>query len=442
MPSLPKPHQVRVRMYQVGFGDCFLVLFDYKKDLADHRRQRSMLIDFGSSHGPKGAKLDSKKVAERIAADCGGKLDVVVVTHRHKDHLSGFGNSESGPIIEALNPDLVVRPWTEDPELDANAEAPALGARSIRFRQALAESQAFAGSVANAVGATAGGFAGELRALALEELKNPAAIERLDRMASGPRGRYVFAGSDSGIAGVIPGISVSVLGPPTLEQSPEIENAADTHPEFWMLYRAFVEEGARVGAVASMLSSGDFDELHQTEVPAGQARWLAERLARHQLHSIFRVVRKVDDALNNTSVILLIEVGKKRMLFPGDAQIENWNFTLKEVKANAALKKRLSEVDLYKVGHHGSRNATPRSLFALWNEEATKSRPMAAIMSTRAGAHGKTEATRVPRASLVTALEERMPVFVSTEALGPGSGVVELVAATGSTKPFTLSPAP
>lgn len=72
----------------------------------------------------------------------------------------------------------------------------------------------------------------------------------------------------------------------------------------------------------------------------------------------------MDDQLNNTSLILLFSVegdgGTKRMLFGGDAQIENWEYALKlaDVEANRVL---LRDVDLYKVGHHGSRNATPRT---------------------------------------------------------------------------------
>jgi hypothetical protein len=433
-----KPFQVRVRMYQVGFGDCFLVLFDYKKPLGDGRSQRSILIDFGSSHGPEGRSLKSEEVARRIAADCGGKLDVVVVTHRHKDHLSAFGSSKPGQIIEDLNPDLVVRPWTEHPNLEADAGEPMLGARSIGFRRALDQAQAFAGTVAESP-LPGRGLAGDLKAMAVEELKNLPAIERLDRMASGHRGRYVFAGSDSGIAGLIPGITVSVLGPPTLEQSPEIEQQVESHEEFWMLYQGLALSRLPAAAAEDALAPR-LGAISKKEVPPGPARWLAEHLERHQLHSILRVVRRLDDALNNTSVILLIEAGKKRMLFPGDAQIENWKFTLDRLAGDPKLKKRLSEVDLYKVGHHGSRNATPRSLFALWNQGTAATRPMAGIMSTRPGVHGESEATAVPRSSLVTALEQRMPLFVSTHVLAAGTEVVELVGRTTVSKPVVRKP--
>ena len=65
-------------------------------------------------------------------------------------------------------------------------------------------------------------------------------------------------------------------------------------------------------------------------------------------------VRAMDDALNNTSVILLFEFGTRKLLFPGDAQIENWSYALSR-KADLAM---LADTDVYKVGHHGSHNAT------------------------------------------------------------------------------------
>lgn len=52
-------------------------------------------------------------------------------------------------------------------------------------------------------------------------------------------------------------------------------------------------------------------------------------------------------------------------LFGGDAQIENWSYLLDQAEKDPSQRKKLEKVDLYKVGHHGSRNATPKSLFNL-----------------------------------------------------------------------------
>jgi len=135
----------------------------------------------------------------------------------------------------------------------------------------------------------------------------------------------------------------------------------------------------------------------------------------------------------------LIEVegpaGVKRMLFGGDAQIENWEYALKvaDVEENLAL---LRQVDLYKVGHHGSRNATPRTLFNLWTEEATIDHPIVAMMSTKSGLHGRHPETAVPRETLVTELSDRTHgALLNSEEL---DGLwIEVSADTASSQPFT-----
>src|SRR5689334_22234602 len=84
---------VEIRMYDMGFGDAFRVTV--KKDGATWR----MLIDCGShSHntGP-GTETAVKTIIddlEREAADSVPRLDVVVATHRHRDHISGFASDE------------------------------------------------------------------------------------------------------------------------------------------------------------------------------------------------------------------------------------------------------------------------------------------------------------------------------------------------------------
>ena len=73
---------------------------------------------------------------------------------------------------------------------------------------------------------------------------------------------------------------------------------------------------------------------------------------------------KLDSVRNNTSLVLAIELvdSGKVLLFPGDAQAGNWRSwsgveyeeNKKKVKAEELLEKTV----FYKVGHHGSHNAT------------------------------------------------------------------------------------
>jgi len=103
------------------------------------------------------------------------------------------------------------------------------------------------------------------------------------------------------------------------------------------------------------------------------------------------------------------------------------------------LQTLLSDVDLYKVGHHGSRNATPKSLFRLWGEEPNPDKPMLALLSTMPGVHGRSDATAVPRGPLVEALERRM-TLVRTDELDSGPGFVTVAARCRADEPFTVRP--
>src|SRR5262245_18109836 len=111
MPSTPS--SVRIRMYNVGFGDCFLLTFEYPG------KAHHVLVDYGSTAAPKnGPKNYMRLVADDVARESGDKLRALIATHPHHDHISGFsteGGGGTGKIIAALNPDFVIQPWTEDP---------------------------------------------------------------------------------------------------------------------------------------------------------------------------------------------------------------------------------------------------------------------------------------------------------------------------------------
>ena len=130
----------------------------------------------------------------------------------------------------------------------------------------------------------------------------------------------------------------------------------------------------------------------------------------------------MDDALNNTSVILLFEAGGKKFLFPGDAQWENWELALTK---NAD---ELKNVDVYKVGHHGSLNATPKTLwkaFTKKTEDSSAAGRLVTVMSTRSNSkHGSTDNnSEVPRGLLVEELK-KMSAHRLTQELEPDGALV------------------
>src|SRR5690242_11884539 len=70
-----------VRMYRQGLGDCFLVTLP-KQDQSPW----NMLIDCGVILGTQDVNDRLSEVIADIAADTGGRVDVLVITHEHYDH--------------------------------------------------------------------------------------------------------------------------------------------------------------------------------------------------------------------------------------------------------------------------------------------------------------------------------------------------------------------
>ncbi|MCP3938367.1 MAG: hypothetical protein GY708_23715 [Actinomycetia bacterium] len=426
------PTRVRVRTYNVGFGDCFLLTFIYANQPDQH-----VLIDFGTMGLPR--RADGSKphgtaeIAQHIADTCqDGRLAAVVATHRHQDHISGFGGSSGGK-ISALEPELVLQPWTEEPGLEENATAPAplrrtagqFGLRETDLAAALDnrgllytdqelddedfESERIQGEIARYRRERRGTTSDELDEVVFNgnnNISNWSAIQNLTAMAPDDRRKYLKAGNPTGLDAHLPGVKVHVLGPPTVDDDEDVATQATAHKtEFWHLVddaRGVQPLGVDGG------SSSRPDPRFPDADPPVDSRWLIRRLNATEPRDLLGIVRDLDDALNNTSLILLFEVWEgdacRRLLFPGDAQIENWQHCLEDDE----FKELLAKVDVYKVGHHGSLNATPK--ISLW-ENFSKTGPdgiperLTSVLSTKDGRHGHAkDRTEVPRKTLVEAL--------------------------------------
>ena len=423
MAKKQPPTSVTLRSYQVGFGDCFLLTFNYGEGTGADRRH--VLIDFGSTAKPKTGTVAMATIAGKIAEACNGKLHAIVATHRHTDHISGFGG-KTGKILAALNPDVVVQPWTEHPDARTGAkQAPAVIERSKGFIGALTDMHAIAGSALREIQSlrTTKTVKEQLRFLGEDNIANRAAIDTLMGMKCNHA--YVHYGSKSGLESVLPGVRIHVLGPPTLTQSRAIEKQRSEDPtEFWHLQALAAKRSASEGR----------DIFPRARKMTGSAlpletRWFLPRVEAVRGEQLLEIVRILDKQMNNTSVILLFEVGTKKLLFPGDAQLENWMHALKEADEAAANRKLLAGVDVYKVGHHGSLNATPKSLWKLFTKRggAAKKNRLTTVMSTMAGKHGSADRdTEVPRSKLVTALMEESSFF-TTQKLNRSTGPLHTI---------------
>ena len=124
------------------------------------------------------------------------------------------------------------------------------------------------------------------------------------------------------------------------------------------------------------------------------------------------------------------------MLFSGDAQIENWRYILRRARTEPKFRKKLADLSLYKIGHHGSRNATPRTFYRYITEQRSAGLPpITTLMSTLHGFHGKTAITAVPSSNLVVASRE-LGQYTTTEDV---NGHVDLNATTAVRSEWTES---
>src|ERR1043166_293284 len=187
---------IRIRMYRPGFGDCFLLRFGSGKN-AGH-----VLIEFGAHmHGEIGT-MD--KIMDDIEKETQNKLDLLIATHAHRDHISGFGKFAAR--FAKFKITEVWLPWTDNPK-DPVA--------STFTRKHLALYAKIESHLRLALGATE---ADPKYALALDALSNlrgkEAATSELARgFGTGAAVRYLEAGKSIAKAGKIAGLSAEIQGP-------------------------------------------------------------------------------------------------------------------------------------------------------------------------------------------------------------------------------------
>jgi hypothetical protein len=136
---------------------------------------------------------------------------------------------------------------------------------------------------------------------------------------------------------------------------------------------------------------------------------MESKLGDMQPDALAAAADKLDGTLNNQSLVVLFTCNGKKLLFVGDAQWGNWAYWLygkavtgSDPGISDRAKEILGAIDFYKVGHHGSTNATPIPVVDALNQQC------AAMCSTATGAYGsEAKKTEVPRTALMEALEKR-----------------------------------
>jgi beta-lactamase superfamily II metal-dependent hydrolase len=383
---------LRVRMYRVGFGDFFLLSVPHGEG------HEHILIDCGVHHSD--IRSIESAVAQ-MAKDCEGKLALVVMTHRHADHISGF--AKCAEIFKTISVDAVWMPWFEDPnEKEAVRAQAGLTALAAKLKNDL-QNPAFSADAekdpvsynfmaANITGddGTDGGSNQKALRLLHSGFKDKQTVVT-----------YYRAGDDAKLPEslIAAGLTAEILGPPgdvklltqmrkaSEEYLTDIDDEDEEEPD------AALSPFNRIFHVdASAYDSDAFKYLSVEDIRKSFLGFQFSALAASAINA--------DKFMNNQSLVVVFRFNGKSLLFVGDAQWGNWRNFLYGPDGGAEIRPEardiLNSIHFYKVGHHGSANATPKDAVPLM-------RPGCICMcSTQTPAYDE-----VPRGPLLDALRGR-----------------------------------
>lgn len=377
-------------MYRLNeLGDCFLLTFT--SDAASSR----LLIDCGSFRNGGDSIVRLNTITAKIKEALNGKpLDVVVGTHQHNDHLSGFVHCE--PVFREMKIQQVWLSWLDDP-IDPKARVigeahdnlklqlaaardtlhPALKGKTVA-RPAAARALEVLGDMLTFYGAAAAGTPPEV------PRKGVGILKSIGQRAP----EYLRPGRTLEMPGLPPGsVRVHVLGPPRKEnverkddplyrKDPRTGESYDVALASVALQASRFLDATKRGKVAASAEEENypFNEISKRRSGKQPA---ALRAIIHRYKHPAEAWRRIDDdwmqqagalALfldtftNNSSLVLAIELmqSRKVLLFAADAQTGNWA-SWKEVKwenSEVTTDDLLARTVFYKVGHHASHNAT------------------------------------------------------------------------------------
>ncbi len=397
-PKKSLADSVRVRMYRSGLGDCFLLSFP-RQPAPLH-----MLVDCGVFFQSPNEKQRMRDIVSHIGTATNGTIDVVVATHEHYDHLIGFKHAND-IFTQQITIKEVWFPWSEKPGEPRAAWLRTLEAKlKIGLRLALQDANkkvAFKGRTGRLESVLE--FGGPLGADYSEQL---GVIKRWLRDDVTTSVKFLEPHKD--VVELLPGVRVYPLGPPVKEALFRQMNDSKDDPETYQTPFTFSAVPAflsnrmpNVSAADAPILAVPFEwrwqiaegkDARKWRIPAARADYPSpsargemfftkrygfngsdedawRRIDDDWLAEAETLALQLDSLTNNSSLALAIEVGNARrvILMAADAQVGNWlswhegtwkaksdTGTTVHVKAEDLLGRTV----LYKVGHHGSHNAT------------------------------------------------------------------------------------
>lgn len=365
-------YRAKVRMYRQGLGDCFLISLKKSKNEPDFK----ILIDCGVILGTPDAAEIMTRVVDDIVAATNGKVDLLLATHEHWDHLSGF--IQAAKSFERLTIGEVWLAWTEDPADELAAELRGERQRAIAALQmAVNTLHMSSGRALEPDGASAGDVISAMLGF-FGATGSGTTVDALDRVKKMGPVRYCRP-TDAPVELGDPNVRLYVMGPPPDAKLIRRTLPSKNSPETYGL--ALDDSGVMPADVYKALASKDDDLPFGTmySIPTDIARgmdfyrryyWGPGKEAQawrsidsDWLDSAPELALALDGATNNTSLVLAIELaGGDVLLFVADAQVGNWeswhNLSWAVDGKTVTGPDLLTRTIFYKVGHHGSHNAT------------------------------------------------------------------------------------
>ncbi len=414
---------LRIRMYRVGFGDFFLII------VPTSAGDKYILIDCGVFKGTSGTG-DIGSIVEAVEdmfKTTGGHLSLVIMTHRHADHIAGFSKAER---FKDFTASMVWMPYWEQfndkdedsahslqmdiHDLATNLAMQFRGRADDDAKEALAQ-------LGNATGiedfnaAAKGKKRAGGNAAALDLLKNHLGKD-------GKNVRYYAAGDKAHLPAELEGLKATILGPP---------------PEKAKVFLSLMDLKKGVGQYLDSMTDGADGPSTIQPFPV---EWTADARSHYpkndvrgfpvdynqciqdvntaQPDMLAAAASKIENFLNNQSLVVLFEFDGKKLLFAGDAQGGNWEYWLFKTEAPQkdptkagdiieTSKELLQTIDFYKVGHHGSTNATPIQAIEAAIARPKTSKGFVSMCSTEDGVYGNPKKeTEVPRSRLMEVLQK------------------------------------
>jgi hypothetical protein len=364
-----------VRMYRQGVGDCHLIT------LHTGPKPFHIMIDCGVIQGADEAAVAKLGDAIKdIAKVTNNRVDVLVISHEHWDHVSGF--VQHADLLAPVEFGQVWLGWPEDPADPlaqklagdrGKAVAGLTDAVTSKDQNDDADSKVIMRGVRGVLdffGAT--GRQGTTDAMSAARKKGPV--------------RYLRPGDAPWTSEEVPGVRIFTLGPPRDERAikqlmvkGEVYGAADDALED-AFYKRVRNEPDADDALEPFEPEHrmDLEALRKMQSdPAHAQAPLVEFFRDHYfatdgwrnidgiwLEAAQEFALRLDNATNNTSLVLAIDVEGDVLLFAADAQVGSW-LSWQDLKWQVGGKtvtgpELLNRTVFYKVGHHGSHNATLR----------------------------------------------------------------------------------